>query len=120
MAQVADALVQEAVKSGLFFYADSNLKFDQAQAYLDVDRDKAAALGVSMAQIGADLGSLLGGNYVNFFNIQGRSYKVIPQVERIFRLNPNSLAATTSAPERARSCRCRRWHRCATRRSRRR
>jgi multidrug efflux pump len=91
ISQVADALVLEAVKSGLFFYADSNLKFDQAQAYLDVDRDKAAALGVSMAQIGGDLGSLLGGNYVNFFNIQGRSYKVIPQVERIFRLNPDQL-----------------------------
>jgi multidrug efflux pump len=93
MAQVADSLVQEAVKSGLFFYADSNLKFDQAQAYIDVDRDKAAALGMSMAQIGNDLGSLLGGNYVNFFNIQGRSYKVVPQVDRIFRLNPEQLGS---------------------------
>ncbi len=93
IAQVADALVLEAVKSGLFFYADSNLKFDQAQAYIDVDRDKAATLGVSMAQVGADLGSLLGGNYVNFFNIQGRSYKVIPQVDRVFRLNPEQLGS---------------------------
>ena len=93
MAQVADALVQEAVKSGLFMYADSDLKFDQAQAYIDVDRDKAAALGMSMAQIGGDLGSMLGGNYVNFFNIQGRSYKVIPQVERVFRLNPDQLGS---------------------------
>ena len=92
IAQVADSLVQEAVKSGLFFYADSNLKYDQAQAYIDVDREKAAALGVSMAQIGGDLGAMLGGNYVNFFNIQGRSYKVIPQVDRIFRLNPDQLA----------------------------
>ncbi len=91
IAQVADALVLEAVKSGLFFYADSNLKFDQAQAYIDIDRDKAATLGVSMAQVGADLGSLLGGNYVNFFNIQGRSYKVVPQVDRVFRLNPEEL-----------------------------
>ena len=48
-------------------------------------------LGVSMAQLGADLGSLLGGNYVNFFNIQGRSYKVVPQVDRVFRLNPDQL-----------------------------
>ncbi len=93
IAQVADALVLEAVNSGLFFYADSNLKFDQAQAYIDVDRDKAATLGVSMAQVGADLGSLLGGNYVNFFNIQGRSYKVIPQVDRVFRLNPEQLGS---------------------------
>jgi multidrug efflux pump len=91
IAQVADSLVQAAVQSGLFFYADSNLKFDQAQAYIDVDRDKAAVLGVSMAQVGADLGALLGGNYVNFFNIQGRSYKVVPQVDRVFRLNPEQL-----------------------------
>jgi len=91
MAQVADTLVLEAFKSGLFFYADSDLKFDQAQAYIDVDRDKAATLGLSMAQVGNDLGSLLGGNYVNFFNIQGRSYKVVPQVDRIFRLNPGQL-----------------------------
>jgi multidrug efflux pump len=93
IAQVADSLVLEAFKSGLFFYADSNLKYDQSQAYIDVDRDKAAVLGVSMAQIGADLGSLLGGNYVNFFNIQGRSYRVVPQVDRIFRLNPDQLGS---------------------------
>lgn len=91
MAQVADALVFEAFKSGLFFYADNSLKFDQAQAFIDVDRDKAAMLGISMAQLGADLGALLGGNYVNFFNIQGRSYRVVPQVDRIFRLNPDQL-----------------------------
>ncbi len=91
IAQVADSLVQEAVKSGMFFYADSSLKFDQAQAYLEVDRDKAAMLGVTMSQLGSDLGALLGGNYVNFFNIQGRSYRVVPQVERAFRLNPEQL-----------------------------
>ena len=91
IAQVAEALVLEAVKSGMFFYADNSLKFDQAQAYLDVDRDKAAMLGISMAQLGADVGSLLGGNYVNFFNVQGRSYRVVPQVERAYRLNPEQL-----------------------------
>ncbi len=91
LAQVADSLVTEAVRSGLFFYADSNLKFDQAQAFIDVDRDKAAMLNISMAQLGSDLGALLGGNNVNFFNVQGRSYRVIPQVERTFRLNPEQL-----------------------------
>ena len=93
VAQVADSLVLAAVKSGLFFYADSSLKFDQAQAYIDVDRDKAATLGISMAQLGSDLGALLGGNYVNFFNIQGRSYRVVPQVDRVFRLNPDQLGS---------------------------
>jgi multidrug efflux pump len=91
IAQVADALTFAAVQSGLFFYADSSLKFDQAQAYIDVDRDKAAMLGISMAQLGADLGAMLGGNYVNFFNVQGRSYRVIPQVDRAFRLTPEQL-----------------------------
>jgi multidrug efflux pump len=91
VSQVADALTFEAVKSGLFFYADNSLKFDQAQAYIDVDRDKAAMLGISMAQLGSDLGPMLGGNYVNFFNVQGRSYRVIPQVDRMFRLNPEQL-----------------------------
>jgi len=91
IAQVADALVLAAVQSGLFFYADNSLKFDQAQAYIDVDREKAAVLGISMAQVGADLGAMLGGNNVNFFNVQGRSYRVIPQVERAFRLNPEQL-----------------------------
>ncbi|HVZ63998.1 MAG TPA: efflux RND transporter permease subunit [Lacunisphaera sp.] len=91
IAQVADALVLEAVKSGLFFYADNSLKFDQAQAYIDVDRDKAALLGINMAQLGSDLGAMLGGNYVNFFNVQGRSYRVVPQVARTFRLNPEQL-----------------------------
>ncbi len=91
IAQVADSLVLEAVKSGLFFYADNSLKFDQAQAYIDVDRDKAAMFGITMAQVGSDIGAMLGGNYVNFFNVQGRSYRVVPQVERVFRLNPEQL-----------------------------
>jgi multidrug efflux pump len=91
IAQVADALVLEAVKSGLFFYADNSLKFDQAQAYIDVDRDKAAMFGITMAQVGSDIGAMLGGNYVNFFNVQGRSYRVVPQVDRVFRLNPEQL-----------------------------
>jgi multidrug efflux pump len=92
IAQVADALVAEAIRSGLFFYADNSLKFDQAQAYIDVDRDKAAILGLTMAQIGSDLGAMLGGNNVNFFNVQGRSYRVVPQVDRTFRLTPAQLS----------------------------
>ncbi|MGD1031195.1 MAG: efflux RND transporter permease subunit [Opitutaceae bacterium] len=92
MAQVADTLVANAMKSGLFGYADSNLKLDQPQGYVDIDRDKAAALGVNMQEVANDVGSLLGGGYLNYFNIQGNSYKVIPQVERIGRLNPQQLS----------------------------
>ena len=91
MAQVADAMVAGALQSGLFVYADSNLKLDQPQGNLVIDRDKAAELGVNMQQVANDVGSLLGGGYVNYFNIQGNSYKVIPQIERSGRLNPEQL-----------------------------
>jgi len=91
IAQVANALVARALQSGLFFFADSNLKFDQPQVDIDIDRDKAAELGVDMQQVAGDVGALLGGGYVNYFDIQGNSYKVIPQVERIGRLNPDQL-----------------------------
>ncbi|HUJ42543.1 MAG TPA: efflux RND transporter permease subunit [Opitutaceae bacterium] len=91
IAQVANALVARALQSGLFFYADSNLKFDQPQVDIAIDRDKAAELNVDMQQVAGDVGALLGGGYVNYFNIQGNSYKVIPQVERVGRLNPEQL-----------------------------
>ena len=91
IAQVADELKKRALQSGLFFYADSNLKFDQPRGDIVFDRNKAADLGVNMQEVANDVGSLLGGNYVNYFNIQGNSYKVIPQVERTFRLNPAQL-----------------------------
>jgi multidrug efflux pump len=91
IAQVADELTKRAIQSGLFFFADSNLKFDQPRGDIVFDRNKAADLGVNMQQVANDVGSLLGGNYVNYFNIQGNSYKVIPQVERAYRLNPQQL-----------------------------
>jgi multidrug efflux pump len=61
------------------------------QAEIVFDRDKVASLGVNLQQVGADLGTMLGGNFVNRFSIQGRSYKVIPQVKRTERLNPDQL-----------------------------
>ena len=77
--------------SGFFFFADTDLKFDQPQAEVVFDRDKVASLGLNLSQVGADLGTLLGGNYVNRFSIQGRSYKVIPQVKRTERLTTDQL-----------------------------
>jgi multidrug efflux pump len=64
-------------------------KIDQPQVELVLDRDKVAALGLNMASVGADLATLVGGNYVNRFNLDGRSYKVIPQLKRIERLDPS-------------------------------
>ena len=88
---LAKQIMAEAMKSGQFAFMDTDVKFDQAKAEIVIDRDKAAALGVSLQDVGADLGAALGGGYVNRFSIQGRSYKVIPQVERASRLNPEQL-----------------------------
>jgi multidrug efflux pump len=72
-------------------YADADLKFDQPQAEVVFNRDQVRSQGIEMSQAGRDLSTLLGGNYVNRFSIQGRSYKVIPQVKRSERLTPDQL-----------------------------
>ncbi len=89
--EFADQLVQKAFASGLFIYADSDLKFDQPQAEVVFDRDKLRSQGVDLSQAGEDLSTMLGGDYVNRFSIQGRSYKVIPQIKRAERLTPDQL-----------------------------
>ena len=91
LAEFADQLVKKAFTSGKFMFADTDLKFDQPQARVVFDRDKLRSEGVDMTQAGRDLSVLLGGNYVNRFSIQGRSYKVIPQVKRSERLTPDQL-----------------------------
>ncbi|HEX7078649.1 MAG TPA: efflux RND transporter permease subunit [Candidatus Eisenbacteria bacterium] len=88
---IANQLVAKAFQSGLFMYADADVKFDQPQTEVVFDRDKVRSQGVEMSEAGRDLSTLLGGNYVNRFSIQGRSYKVIPQVERSQRLTPDQL-----------------------------
>jgi multidrug efflux pump len=88
----AKQLVGKAFASGLFIFADSDLKFDQPQTEVVFDRDKLRSQGVDLSQAGQDLSTLLGGNYVNRFSIQGRSYKVIPQVKRVERLTAEQLS----------------------------
>jgi len=89
--EVATELAKRALESGMFVYADNSLKFDQPQTDIIIDKDKAAALGVDMSSLGADLGSMLGGGYVNRFSIEGRAYKVTPQVTRASRLTTEQL-----------------------------
>lgn len=84
-------LVGAAMQSGLFMFADTDLKYDMPQSEIVIDRSKVAALGLDLRTIGNDIAIMTGGNYVNRFSIQGRSYKVIPQLKRIFRLNPEQL-----------------------------
>ncbi|WP_024508422.1 multidrug efflux RND transporter permease subunit [Bradyrhizobium sp. ARR65] len=87
MAELKDA----ARNSGLFIVSDSDLEFNQPVVRMKVDRSKANDLGITMQNIGAALATLLGGNYINRFNLEGRSYEVIPQVPRDKRLTPESL-----------------------------
>ena len=89
---LAGQLVQKAFASGMFMFADADLKFDQPQTEVVFDRDKLRSQGVDLGQAGRDLSALLGGDYVNRFSIQGRSYKVIPQVKRSGRLTPDQLS----------------------------
>jgi multidrug efflux pump len=91
LAKFANELVKRAFSSGMFIYADSDLKFDQPQTEVVFDRDKLRSQGVDLSQAGKDLSTLLGGKYVNRFSIQGQSYKVIPQVKRVERLAPEQL-----------------------------
>ena len=88
---LAEQLVGKAFASGLFIFADADLKLDQPQTEVVFDRDKLRSQGVDLSQAGRDLSTLLGANYVNRFSIQGRSYKVIPQVARAERLTPDQL-----------------------------
>jgi multidrug efflux pump len=92
LSEFANQLVKKAFASGLFIFADTDLKFDQPQAEVVFDRDKLRSQGVDLTQAGQDLSTLLGGDYVNRFSIQGRSYKVIPQIKRAERLTPEQLS----------------------------
>jgi multidrug efflux pump len=87
----SQALLAAALKSGKFIFLQSDLKIDEPQANIDIDRAKASALGLNMSDVGAALSEALGGGYVNYFSLDGRSYKVIPQVERKARLNVADL-----------------------------
>ena len=88
----AQQLQQRAMQSGLFAFPPLiDVKIDQPQTQFIIDRDKVADLGGSLATVGADIGGMVGGDFVNRFDIAGRSYKVIPQIERVGRLNPGQL-----------------------------
>ena len=89
--EVSQEFLQAAQKSGMFIVLNNDLRFDQPQTQVVIDREKAAMLGLNMQDIGSALGAMLGGGYVNYFNFAGRSYQVIPQVERKSRLNADQL-----------------------------
>jgi len=86
--EVTENLLNRARASGMFFFINSDMKIDKPQATLTLDRELVGDMGLTQQDVGASLGAALGGGYVNYFSIQGRSYKVIPQVLQKDRLNP--------------------------------
>ncbi|WP_373389085.1 multidrug efflux RND transporter permease subunit [Pseudomonas alcaligenes] len=91
--QVADRIKARAMESGQFAFLNVDLAFDKPEVVVDIDREKAAQMGVSMQDLGATLATLLGEGEINRFTIDGRSYKVIAQVERAYRDNPGWLGS---------------------------
>jgi multidrug efflux pump len=92
MLEFAKQLQAKAMQSGAFFFPPIiDTKIDQPQAEVVLDHDKVATLGLNLQDVGADLTAMFGGNFVNRFNIAGRAYKVIPQIKRAERLNPDQL-----------------------------
>jgi multidrug efflux pump len=89
--QVADQLLDKAMQSGKFAFLMKDVNFNRPKATLVIDRDRAADLGISMQDIGRNLATLMGGQYVNRFSLQGRSYKVIPQVDDLSRFDTSKL-----------------------------
>ena len=89
--EVTQAVLQKAKDSGKFWFVDTDLKLDKPQSTVEVDRDMISTLGLTQQDVGSALGAALGGGYVNYFSIAGRSYKVIPQVLQADRLNPDQV-----------------------------
>jgi multidrug efflux pump len=89
--EISQQFLQKALQTGMFIFLDCDLKIDNPQSNITIDRDKTAQLGLKMSDVGGSLSAMLGGGYVNYFSISGRSYKVIPQVQQQFRLNPQQL-----------------------------
>ena len=91
LSELADAILQKAMASKRFIFLDKDLKIDKPQVEVNIDRDKAATLGIDMRTLAADMAAMLSGGYSNRFAMQNRSYLVIPQVQRGSRLNPSDL-----------------------------
>lgn len=90
--EIARVLQEKAAASGIFAFPPIiDTKIDQPQGEIVLDRDKVASMGLDLRQVGEDVSAMVGGNYVNRFNIGGRSYKVIPQIKRVNRLNLDQL-----------------------------
>lgn len=89
--ELAQQIVAKSMASGQFGFLTTDVKIDQGQTRIELDREKITSLGLDLRTVGADLAALLSGSFVNRFTLEGRSYKVIPQIERAARLTPELL-----------------------------
>ncbi|NDU86273.1 MAG: MMPL family transporter [Ferrovum sp.] len=89
--EVAQKVLARARQSGMFFFVDADLKLDKPQSRFVVDRDMTASMGLTEQDVGNTLGASLSGDYINYFSMDGRSYRVIPQVKQVDRLNPSQV-----------------------------
>lgn len=89
--EVSDELLGRAMQSGLFMFLQKSIDFDMPVIRVVFDRERVADLGLSMADVGTALSNMLGGGFINRFNMEGRSYEVIPQVERSERASTSDL-----------------------------
>jgi multidrug efflux pump len=89
--EAAQKFLKAAIGSGMFIFLDTDLKIDNPESVVEIDRDKAAQLGLKMSDVGSAMTAMLGGGYVNYFSLDQRSYKVIPQVQQRYRLNADQL-----------------------------
>ncbi len=89
--ELAKQLFGKAMEAHMFQFGDIDTKIDQPQAQIVFDHDKVSTMGLDMQKVGADMSASIGGNFVNWFNMDGLSYKVIPQIKRVDRLNPEQL-----------------------------
>ncbi|MBW8184607.1 multidrug efflux RND transporter permease subunit [Shewanella nanhaiensis] len=89
--QIGSSVLEKVQNSPLFVYSEINLKFDSGTMKIHIKRDLAGSYGITMQDIGVTLTTMMSDGYVNRINLDGRSYEVIPQVERQFRDNPESL-----------------------------
>lgn len=77
----AKKMIAAGYGSGKFLVLQKDLRIDSPQVQLTVDHSLVAALGLNSGDLVQDLEPLLGGNYVNLFDMQGRTYQVIPQLQ---------------------------------------
>ncbi|WP_299869890.1 efflux RND transporter permease subunit [uncultured Roseobacter sp.] len=91
--EIAQRVVGDAQASGRFAFLSSDLQYDKRSVTLNIDRERAAALGIDVEQLSGDIATMTSEGFVNFFQFDGSSYRVIPQATRSARLGPDDLGA---------------------------